>query len=876
MSRITLALWLVVALAGWPGDGTLELLPPGSRHDGSVPAPHEVFGFELGDWHLLPEQIVQYAGLLAESERVSLLSMGTSPERRPLVLLAITSAAHQARLPEIRRRHVEGVLAGRPPAPDQPVIVWLGASIHGNEPSGSNAAPLLAWHLATCVDAEVTALLDQAVVLIDPLQNPDGLSRFATWVNAHRGEVLVKDALHREHREGWPGGRGNHYWFDLNRDWLTLVHPESRARVEQFQRWLPTVLGDFHEMETGSTFFFQPGVTSRQHPLSPAGNLELTAALARFHAEALDAQGALYFTEERFDDFNVGKGSTYPDILGSVGILFEQASSRGQLQENAYGELPFGATIRNQLTAALSTLAGAVALRERLLGHQAATVAAALAGADDGVQGWAVTHAGDPSRLDHFHELLERHGIEVRGLPADVERDGQVFTPGADSLFVPAAQARGRLARAVFERRREFVDQAFYDVSAWTVPLALGLPFAELSAAELPTGADAALRPRVEAPRGRLAEGDLAATRAFAFAWGSLHAARAVVALQDQGLLVMAATRPFTAACTAGEVPFAPGAIVIPLGVQDEPAKEVEALCAAAAAEHGLGVQRVTSGLTPAGIDLGSPNMEVLVAPRVALVVGPGVASTEAGAVWHHLDARLGLGLILVEKADLGRLDLDELTHLILVSGSQDGLAERDVERVREWLEGGGVLVALRGAASWAAGTLGGLKSASTESDAEDRDAKTGAKAEAEAETAPASYADFEDREAETVIAGAILAARVDNSHPLGFGYAAGEVALFRQGTAVLPAGADPFARAAVYADAPLRSGYASADNLARLAGTPAALALRRGRGTLVLLADDPVFRGAFLGSARLLENALLFGALVKRTGPLDGAGSDG
>jgi hypothetical protein len=213
----------------------------------------------------------------------------------------------------------------------------------------------------------VDSLLNETVILLDPSFNPDGLNRFASWVNTHKSQTLVTDPVSRELNEAWPGGRTNHYWFDLNRDWLYVQHPESQGRIAKFHEWKPNILTDHHEMGSNSTFFFQPGVPSRINPLTPQKNRELTAKIGTFHARYLDKIGSLYFTEEDYDDFYYGKGSTFPDVNGAVGILFEQASSRGHAQETINGVLSFPFTIRNQVTTSFSTLAAARALRTELL-----------------------------------------------------------------------------------------------------------------------------------------------------------------------------------------------------------------------------------------------------------------------------------------------------------------------------------------------------------------------------------------------------------------------------------------------------------------------------------------------------------------------------
>ncbi|MBY0573014.1 MAG: hypothetical protein K2P84_04990, partial [Undibacterium sp.] len=292
-----------------------EVLPVHSRIE-NITTPAASFGFALGEWHARPEQLVSYYQRLAkESPRVQVRIIGYTHERRPLLNVIITSPKNQARLAEIEAARGRGESENK----DGPLVVYLGYSVHGNEASGANAAPLVAWHLASSQDKSVNEMLDNTVVVIDPMFNPDGVARFASWANSYRGQTLVADGNSLEHREAWPSGRGNHYWFDLNRDWLWLAHPESRAHVAAFQQWRPHILADFHEQGTDATYFFQPGVPARTHPLTPQSNQDLTSAIAKFHAKAFDARGEFYFSREGFDDFYYGKGSTYPDVQGSVG-----------------------------------------------------------------------------------------------------------------------------------------------------------------------------------------------------------------------------------------------------------------------------------------------------------------------------------------------------------------------------------------------------------------------------------------------------------------------------------------------------------------------------------------------------------------------------
>ena len=348
-------------------------LPQDVTYNSKIPTPASVIGHEVGEWHVTHDKLVQYMyAVAAASDRISIVSRGTTFEGRPLLLLTITSTQNHANLESINKNHLKRTNEDVSPSEIEksPIVVYQGFSIHGNEPSGSNAALMVAYYLAAAQGPQIDALLNNTVILFDPSFNPDGLQRFAYWANTNRNKNLTTDGNDREYHEVWPGGRSNHYWFDMNRDWLPVQLPESRARLVTFHDWLPNILTDHHEMGTNSSFFFQPGIPERTHPLTPSMNQELTRKIGTYHAAALDQIGSLYYSEEDYDDFYYGKGSTFPDINGSVGILFEQASSRGHVQESDNGILTFAFTIRNQFTAALSTLKAAVEMRKEMLNYQ--------------------------------------------------------------------------------------------------------------------------------------------------------------------------------------------------------------------------------------------------------------------------------------------------------------------------------------------------------------------------------------------------------------------------------------------------------------------------------------------------------------------------
>jgi hypothetical protein len=844
--------------------------------DPDVPSPEEVLGFSLGSRHILYGELARYFEVLAESsDRVILEEQGRTHGGRPILLATISSPGNLARLEEIRRQQLEALDPARP-APSagelerRPVIVWLAYSIHGNEASGSNAAPRVAHLLAAAQGGVVDELLESAVVLIDPSQNPDGLDRFAQWANMHQGVRPVGGGFHRERREAWPGGRGNHYWFDLNRDWLLLQHPESRARVAIFQRWRPQVVGDFHEMGSESTYFFQPGVSTRVHPLIPQRNQELTLELARFHARALDRAGTLYYTGETFDDFYVGKGSTYPDVQGSVGILFEQASARGLLRETALGTLDFGQAIANQVATSFSTLEGSVARRAELLAFQAAFAREAWRrAAASPVAGWACGLQGDGARVEEFRGLLTAHGIETGETARAFEVGGGRVEAG-DGFFVPHRQRQSLLLESAFERRTEFPDEVFYDVSTWNLPLAFGVPCAELRTRELerlgtPDGEAGAGEPVWAAPQPqRLTERPLA----YAVGWQGLYAPRALYRLLEGGAVVRAASSPFTASTPAGQRSFERGTLVVLPDAEGAARAELEALLERVAVEDGVQVAPLATGLAVEGVDLGSPGVRPLERPRIALAVGRGVRVTEAGELWHLFDHRWEIPVTLLELELIGEGSLSEHSHLLLVDGSQQNLAPEAQEAVEAWVRRGGVLVASKGAAAWAAERLLGREATMT--GAEQSETEENDEAPARTVTAAPSavargvFAEAARERARERIAGAIFEVELDLTHPLAWGFRNPSVAVVRDSVRVLPGAPEGHQNAGVYSTAPLLSGFASEENVERLAGSAAMVATPLGRGVVVQLADNLAFRGIWQGTTRALANSVFFAHLMR------------
>ncbi|MCU7553535.1 M14 family metallopeptidase [Alteromonas sp. ASW11-19] len=831
------------------GKPVADYLPAGTQFNSAIPTPEEVLGAQVGEWHVRHDQLVTYMRALAEaSERVTLEETGRTHENRPLLLLTITAPDNQSNIKQIQQQHMQAWQSGESRDDSAPLIFYMGYSIHGNEPSGSNAALVIAYYLAAAESEQVTSLLNNNVVLLDPSFNPDGLSRFAQWANMHKGKQLVSDPNTREHSEGWPSGRTNHYWFDLNRDWLLLTHPESRARISQFHQWRPHVLTDFHEMGTNSTYFFQPGVRSRKNPITPDGNVTLTEAIAEYHAKAFDAQGELYFSEESFDDFYVGKGSTYPDVHGSIGILFEQASSRGHRQDSINGELAFAQTIQNHVTTSLSTFEGALANKPALLDYQSNFVKKTRQAAkNDKTAGYLLAAPADSGRFTAMLDLLKRHQINYNVVSRNVSVNGTDFTAN-QAIYIPVEQAQYRLIDSLFSTQQNFENNTFYDVSNWNLPLAFNIDYEKVDRGDsrkVKTAANAQLT-LAKAP-------DALPEDAYAYAieWHFYQAPAMLQALLEEGASVRTAGKAFTARLADGTgKDFAPGTLLLPTGLSQP--DNLVALLSDYADTLSLPVHALASGLTSRGADLGSRNMAPVTTPKVLLVGGVGTSQYEVGEIWHYLDTRVGLPASLVELSRLEEVKLAEYTHIIFASGRYAGIDEDILSNISHWVDNGGVLIGQRSALrlfteqAW-------LDAEIVADDVID---------EAFA-TDQLQYGDKDDLYAKKLIAGSVYQSRIDTTHPLFFGYDDSLLPVFKTSNMIVKSDNSPFTTVARYTESPLMAGYSAPELVKMIGGTTAVLAQRVGDGLVIGFTDNPHFRGYWYGTSKLMSNAIYQSALI-------------
>lgn len=805
-------------------------IPSGETYNSNIPTPKSVIGHEVGEWHVTHDKLAEYMKALAKSsDRISLEDRGRTFEGRPILLLTITSPANHQRLDAIRKRHIDATNDASLDVSNDPIVVYQGFSIHGNEPSGSNASLAAAYYLAASTSAATEDLLKNTVILFDPSFNPDGLQRFAYWANTNKSKNINPDPNDREYNEVWPRGRTNHYWFDMNRDWLPVQLPESRARIATFHKWLPNILTDHHEMGSNSTFFFQPGIPSRTHPLTPQMNQDLTKEIGTYHAKALDKIGSQYYTEESFDDFYYGKGSTFPDINGSIGILFEQGSSRGHAQETSNGLLTFPFTIRNQYTAAMSTLAAAKSMRVKILKYQQDFYKKARS---ESSKAKAIVFGDekDAAKTYHLAEVMKRHNVKIHEVKSDFTANGKRFKKGY-SYVVPMNQKNQRLVKAMFDVRKQFQDSLFYDVSAWTFNHSFGVDYAENVSLN---------KAGSEVKTLRFKEGGVYAKSNYGYLmpWNEYYTPKALNTILQKGIRAKVAMKNFK----NGGISYDYGTIFVPVQNQKLDSNELYKFLNKVADESHLMMTGVSTGLNE-GTDLGSNNFRNVRVPKVAMLVGNGITVSDPGEVWHLFDQRYDMHVTKLDMGSFGRVDLSKYTALI--APSSFGMSKGNAEKIKAWVRSGGVLIGYRSAINW----LKSNKLINLELDKTKIDT--------------VKNVSFEDRSLQSgaqVIGGAIFEAKIDRSHPINFGYKNDKIALFRNTTIFIKPDKRSYNNPIQYTNNPLLSGYISKENAKVIKNTVPFKVQRSGRGRVIVFTDNTNFRAFWYGTNKLLMNAIFFG----------------
>lgn len=827
---------LLVLLIQWPAFAQDYFLEKYKPFDAAIPSPEEFLGYGIGEQHTRHDRIVAYLETLAEtSENAMLTEYGRTHEGRRLVMLQISSPGHLEALESLRAKHLEQIMPGSTASGELPVFINLAYNVHGNEPSSSEAAMLSAYTLVASQNPEIQKYREDAVIFVDPTINPDGRDRHTHWANSFKGKPLVADPQDIEHQEAWPGGRTNHYWFDLNRDWLLAIHPESRGKLNWYHKWYPNVVTDFHEMGTQSSYFFEPMKPNGSFdPIMPKENYEdLNELFGDYYAQALDSIGSLYFTKEVFDGTYPGYGSSYPDLQGGLGLLFEQASSRGHKQKTAYGEITFPFTIRNQFLSSITTVKATVENAERMQDYQKRFFQSALQRARTSkIAGYTFNTNGDMNRLKAFMDKLLLHRIKV-------------YEDPSGGYVVPTEQPQYRMVQTMFETYDKYRDSVYYDASAWSVANFYNVQYKPVRS--LTKGSEITSKDQLPKPV-EVSKSDYA----YVIDWNDYNAPALLHHLQSEGLVLASAFKPFTVKTTEGNKSMGYGSLLLPVSLQDEDPNKVFDIIKQAQQRFQVPIFGVRSGYSLSGVDLGSRYLQPLEQPKAAMVVGQGVRSYEAGEVWHLLDTRVNMPITKIPSRNMHRADLSDYNVLVMVSGSYN-FDESLQEKIKNWVQQGNTLVTIGTASKWVV----------EKEWVEEKLVEEVKDTTASVKRMP--YVDAPEISGREEVGGVIVSAELDLTHPLAFGYKDQVIPVYKNNEVWLSPSSNPYATVADYTDDPHIDGYLSEKNLETFMSRSASLLVSPlGKGRVVLFADNPNFRGSWYGTNKLFLNALFLGQHIQ------------
>lgn len=816
-----------------------------------IPSPKQFLGYDIGTHYTRHDRIVAYFRTLAEqSDKATFQVIGETYEKRPQVVLTVTSPKNHANIEEIRQQHLTLL------DPDEPVldpsegksIVALNYSVHGDETSSGEAAMLTAYYLLANESEETQRFLDESVIHIDPAQNPDGRDRAAHWHNSYKSFPPVADPADAEHNQAWPRGRTNHFLHDLNRDWFAVTQKESENRVDFYHCWYPNVQIDFHEMGTNSTYYLEPTQPVRTwNPIIPEYHYEvMNPLLAEYHTDALDNLGSLYWTKEIFDNISPIYGSTYPDIQGGVGVTFEVGSSRGLVQESNAGEVTFRSTILKHLHTGIATVRAAVNEKQKLFEYQKDFFQSALEmGQDQPTEAYVFGDEDNPSLTRKFLDLLLTHRLDVFEVDSDIEQNGKTFKAGS-SYMVPTDQIHYRVIHDIFESNQSFPDSVFYDITGWSLVHGYGIGYEELESNY--SNAQGAQVTELPERSGRVKGG--ASEYAYLLKWSDYNASPALYDLLDSDFTVRVAHQPFTSTITANsEEEFGYGTIVISVREQDMKPSELYRKLRSVAKAQNVTFYAVDTGMTPSGIDLGSTNVRPIDKPEVAVVVGEGTSSYEVGEAWFLLNKHVGLPITKIRSQQFPSTDLQRYNTMVLVDGNYNNWKKETVKKLKRWVHSGGVLITNEDASEWA-----------IQKELVSEDLIKTFPEDTAASKKRYDYEEQSDRWRAGTIPGTILEADIDPSNPIAFGTSDRRQLFIKTSSLFLSQSENPYATVAQYTDEPFVGGHINDENLEKVRGTSAVVARSEGSGSVILFADDPNFRSYWHTTSRLFLNAIFFG----------------
>ncbi|MBI5021630.1 MAG: hypothetical protein HZB59_09350 [Ignavibacteriales bacterium] len=846
----------------------------------SVPSPEKIIGHQLGSKFTSHSQIEKYINTLKESvpDRIKIFPYGESYENRTLYLLAFSSPKNLEQLEQIKinqkklsdprttnEREAESIFKS------SPAITWLSYGVHGNEASSSEAALQVMYELASRTDTEMTSILEKVIVFIDPLLNPDGHERYVNFQVTRAGKNPVEDRAATEHSEDWPGSRSNHYFFDLNRDWAWLTQKETQARIKIYRDWKPQVHADYHEMGYNSSYFFFPSFKPINKNL-PKSTIEWGEIFGKANAEAFDAKGWSYWSGEVFDLFYPGFGDSWPSLNGAIGMTYEQAGQVG-VRVKRYDEtiLTLKDRLDHHFATSLATLKATAENREKLLRDYYKFFKDAIEeGSNSPIKTYIIDPTKNRSKTERMISLLLQQGIEISRTVKECRSEGlYTFFRDKDTIvkfpvgsyIISLEQPAKRLIKSLMEQEPAISDTFFYDISSWALPVAFGVEtYWTNKNFQVPSEKIQTVFPEP----GKVSVEN--SSYAYIIKWNSDNAIKAVVWLLQHDYKVHTALKEFT---SNGEE-FERGSIIIPISGNQ---KDIHACMKDLSEKFNLTIYSAKSGFTEKGINLGSDRAVKLKKPKIIVATNTPASSESYGAIWSMFDNVYGIEFIPIKLDRLRNIDLHDYTTIIFPddwgngNGYKSQLDSVAIQKIKTWIAGGGTFIGIDGGAAFASASVGKIAGIRFKEKKKGEDKKDEKKEDKKDEKKDDKLSDEELEKRMTVeererkqrleyIPGTILRVKLDNSHPLGFGYDS-IITVLKTGNTMYELSSNGY-NVGIYTKSPRLSGYMSKENEKMIAETPFLVHEQLGSGNIILFADDPNFRLLWENLNKIFLNSVL------------------
>lgn len=808
-----------------------------------IQSPSEFLGYKLGTQFTPHFRIVEYFKYIAgASKNVRLTQYGSTNEGRPLLAAFVASDENIDRLEEIRQHNLSlaGLSDKNMAIKNTPVIVWLSYNVHGNEPSSSEASMQALFDMVDPSNARTKAWLANTVVVIDPCLNPDGRERYINFYRSVSGAIPDADPSAREHNEPWPSGRVNHYYYDLNRDWAWQTQKETRARVALFNQWLPQVHVDFHEQGYNSPYYFAPA-SEPFHKDITAWQREFQTIIGKNNAKYFDQHGWMYYTKEIYDLLYPSYGDTYPIYNGSIGMTYEQGGiGAGLAIATRSGDtLTLADRIEHHLSNSLSTIETASVNGAKALGEFKKYFDESRSKPPGEYKTYVIKNS-NPDNIELLGEMLKHNGIRF-GFGVKAKHSGYNYVSGktedfeidGNDMIINAYQPKAVLLNVLLEPKTFIADSNTYDITAWSLPYAYGLRAYGLKESIKPEVAHIT-NVQLSAPANKPAY-------AYVSSWHSMRDVAFLAELLRKRIKVRCSEIPFEA---AGKK-FAAGSLIITRAGNKE--ADFDRVIKQVAADHHRDLTPLASGFVDKGADIGSGSIKFIRKPRVMLISGEGTSAEAMGEIWHYFEKEINYPVTLVRYHDLNHVKWNDFDVAIFPDGNYDDMP---ADKLQSWVRDGGKLIAMESAI----GTLIDKKGFSIHSLREDKKGKSDT-----SKNNPDLIRSYADRDHEAIrsnVPGAIYKVDMDNTHPLGFGLDKHYFTLKLNDILYNYLGDDGWNVGVIKKNAYVEGfvGQKAKDKLkdGLLFGVQG-----WGRGAVVYLTDDPLFRSFWENGKLLFSNAV-------------------